>query len=235
MRKPQPYKQSAEPQPVAQPVQLPDTRRGSPLPWVSVTPGLAYGRYLTDQVEDNARNESNRFQVAATINQTLGADAPLWRRPATRRPPVREEARDLRPTLGMAAARTDSSPCGSSTPRSVSKLAYAGSVGSQALFGIPVVHRLRWHSQLKEGSLVWPFEINRPVHPGRGSYTPRSGPGRFRPGHDAKLRSHRRTKAGIEIGKSHPDWPESIDREAGPLKCCGDVLIDFHDRTASDH
>src|SRR5271155_655726 len=35
-------------------------------------------RYLTDHVEDNARNRSNRFEVAAGINQMLGADAPFW-------------------------------------------------------------------------------------------------------------------------------------------------------------
>lgn len=43
-------------------------------------------------------------------------------------------------------------------PHSVFKLFTPGSVGSQALTGIPVVHRIRYHSLLRDLSLVWPFE-----------------------------------------------------------------------------
>ena len=234
MRKPQPYKQSAEPQPVAQPVRLPDTRRGSPLPWVSVTPGLAYGRYLTDQVEDNARNESNRFQVAATINQTLGADA-IVEAPTTRRPPVSEEARDLRPTLGMAAARTDSSPCGSSTPRSVSKLRLRG-VGRQ-----PSAVR---HPGRAPSALAFPTEGGEPGLAVRDqpSRPPRPGivHAEIWPG-TIPTRSRCQTPiAPSDEGRDRDrEKPSRLAREhrsgGRPLKCCGDVLIDFHDRTASDH
>ena len=38
------------------------------------------------------------------------------------------------------------------------KLSYPGSVGSQALVGIPCVHNLRRHPQLVQISRVWPFE-----------------------------------------------------------------------------
>jgi hypothetical protein len=43
-------------------------------------------------------------------------------------------------------------------PHSVFKLYTPGSVGSQALTGIPVVHRLRTHPLLRDLSLLWPFE-----------------------------------------------------------------------------
>jgi hypothetical protein len=70
----------------------------------------------------------------------------------------------------MASYRNGGRPSGLFTtrvfsPQSVWKLAYAGSVGSQGLLGIPVVHRLRWDSQLQGVSLVWPFEITVPSIP----------------------------------------------------------------------
>jgi precorrin-8X/cobalt-precorrin-8 methylmutase len=43
-------------------------------------------------------------------------------------------------------------------PFSVWQLLGAGSVGSQALTGIPVVRRLRHHPLLSDRSAVWPFE-----------------------------------------------------------------------------
>jgi len=47
-------------------------------------------------------------------------------------------------------------------PQPAWKLAGAGAVGSQALVGIPVVHRLRWHEELVDVSRVWPFEVVLP-------------------------------------------------------------------------
>lgn len=123
-------------------------------------------RYLTGRVEDDAANRSNRFQVAAAINQMLGPDAPFWGRPAT-------QPRDHLPERKTVAygrlaewrrAETALHDVGLH-PQSVWKLAYAGSVGSQALLGIPVVHRLRRDPRLREVSLVWPFEVTVPSVP----------------------------------------------------------------------
>ena len=45
-------------------------------------------------------------------------------------------------------------------PQSTWKLFGYGSVGSQALTGIPVVSRLRHAPGLSDASAVWPFEVN---------------------------------------------------------------------------
>jgi precorrin-8X/cobalt-precorrin-8 methylmutase len=123
-------------------------------------------RYLTNQVQDDTRNRSNRFQVAAAINQMLGADAPFWGRPATQPNMYLPEKKTV--TYGRLsecrlAERTLHGV--GLHPQSVWKLAYAGSVGSQALLGIPVVHRLRWDSELEKVSVVWPFETTIPSIP----------------------------------------------------------------------
>lgn len=123
-------------------------------------------RYLTDRVEDSAGNESNRFQVAAAVNRMLGPDAPFWGRPATQ--PDAHVAATKTVTYGRLAEwrRAELALHGvGRRPQSVWKLAYAGSVGSQALLGIPVVHRLRWDPRLRDVSLVWPFEVTVPLIP----------------------------------------------------------------------
>jgi hypothetical protein len=62
---------------------------------------------------------------------------------------------------------TSSAACSSAvnTPQSTWKLLGAGSVGSQALTGIPVVSRLRNHRELESVSRVWPFELPVPNPP----------------------------------------------------------------------
>jgi precorrin-8X/cobalt-precorrin-8 methylmutase len=114
-------------------------------------------------------NASNRFAVASELNQRLIAHA-YWGRPAKqphqhlsmRRDVVRyrlegEEA-------GLAEWR-DVERCLHAEkryPQSAWKLLGAGSVGSQALTGIPVVSRLRADPDLRAVSRVWPFEVAVP-------------------------------------------------------------------------
>jgi precorrin-8X/cobalt-precorrin-8 methylmutase len=122
--------------------------------------------YLAEQVQDDERNRSNRFGVAAKINRLLGADAPFWGRPSTQ-PDAHLPATKAvtyghlsewrRAELALHAAGLH--------PHSVWKLAYPGSVGSQALLGIPVLHRLRWKAELRDVSLIWPFEVTVPSFP----------------------------------------------------------------------
>jgi precorrin-8X/cobalt-precorrin-8 methylmutase len=50
-------------------------------------------------------------------------------------------------------------------PQPVWKLLGVGSVGSQAITGIPVVSRLRDDPRLQEVSRVWPFEVAAPDLP----------------------------------------------------------------------
>jgi hypothetical protein len=120
---------------------------------------------LARAVEDDARNRNNRFSVASRLNERLGpGPGPFWMRPETAgtaalaltRPrfPYETSAGPLpefRETeLALKARRLH--------PQSAWKLSGAGSVGSQALLGIPVVHALRFDPGLANISRVWPFE-----------------------------------------------------------------------------
>lgn len=127
--------------------------------------------YLASEVSDDNRNQSNRFAVAAAINQQLGSDAPFWGRPASQpfdHLPTRKEVTYRgRHAGGLSEWRAveERLYAAGKRPQSAWKLAYTGSVGSQALLGIPVVHRLRWNPQLRDVSAVWPFEVSVPDQP----------------------------------------------------------------------
>jgi len=133
----------------------------------------AIWRYLADHVQDvGPTNENNRFEVASAINARLGHHA-FWGRPAAR------GLKSLSMRRDQVRYRIDGEAAGlgewrevevmlhrrGSRPQSVWKLWGAGSVGSQALTGIPVVYRLRHDSRLEAISRVWPFEVDVPELP----------------------------------------------------------------------
>ncbi len=118
---------------------------------------------LTQHIADNAHNTNNRFVVANHLNAAAGpAAGPFWGRPQGQqnlyehlpatRPNVYNdnlaEFRQIEVTLQQQGR----------WPKSVWQLFYNGSVGSQTLMGIPVLNRLRFHDQLRDCSVVWPFE-----------------------------------------------------------------------------
>ena len=106
---------------------------------------------FTDLVEDNDRNQNNRFAVAAQLNQRMGfAEGPFWGCPVKQTGPFLSP---YRPKQHFIAERR---LCEVPVPKSQPgwKLAYIGSVGSQGLMGIPVLERLR----ARHGVRVWPFE-----------------------------------------------------------------------------
>jgi precorrin-8X/cobalt-precorrin-8 methylmutase len=124
--------------------------------------------YLAEQISDDGRNVSNRFEVAAGINRRLQRHAPFWGRPESLRTQDLSTRKDVsyhgHRNGGLSEWRQveDNLRRNRKHPQSVWKLAYPGSVGSQALVGIPVVHRLRWHPELRDVSKVWPFEVAVP-------------------------------------------------------------------------
>jgi precorrin-8X/cobalt-precorrin-8 methylmutase len=131
-------------------------------------PWLATWERLDALVEDDAQNRNNRFAVAARLNRLLSADGgPFWGCPVggacdglAPRHHRRHDALDL-----AERRRTEADFKG---PQPVWKLYGNGSVGGQALTGIPVVHALR--RALGETAAVWPFEtgLAAPVrHAGR--------------------------------------------------------------------
>jgi hypothetical protein len=124
---------------------------------------LATWTELTERIRDAPDNRSNRFQVAADLNARLGdaTPGPFWGCPAAAR------AATLRPTSpgfdypldgGRTLARLRLADRRVPGVQEVWKLMGAGSVGSQALLGIPRVHWLRQHPDLRAVSRVWPFE-----------------------------------------------------------------------------
>jgi molybdopterin-guanine dinucleotide biosynthesis adapter protein len=111
----------------------------------------AIWRWLTDHITDDG-NRNNRFAVADAINAHMG-NGPFWGRPASLPLPHLPERKAIDyPALGLPERRAAETH----VPRAqaVWKLFTTGSVGSQALMGLPMIHRL---SQ-RPGTAVWPFD-----------------------------------------------------------------------------
>lgn len=109
--------------------------------------------WIAGQIADGPDNRNNRFDVAARINQALGGPGPFWGCPASQPRPHLPACKtvDYR-ALGLAEKRQVERENPPAKP--VWQLLGAGSVGSQALLGIPVVHRIA----AATGAAVWPFE-----------------------------------------------------------------------------
>lgn len=112
-------------------------------------------RWLADAVTDTPDNRNNRFAVAARINALFPeSPGPFWSHPAGQ-PwpglPYRRAGIDYA-ALGLAEARAAEAV----VPRAKSPwmLFNPGSVGSQSLLGLPMIHRF---SQMP-GIAVWPFD-----------------------------------------------------------------------------
>jgi precorrin-8X/cobalt-precorrin-8 methylmutase len=134
-------------------------------------PWLAIWRLLAREIEDDERNQNNRFDVASRLNAQLGREpGPFWGCPPRR---VSDSLRPTKPTFpyrGLAEYRAVDLALrerrAATRPLAVWQLMYAGCVGSQALVGIPVVHALRFDPELEAVSGVWPFETGFVPDPG---------------------------------------------------------------------
>jgi precorrin-8X/cobalt-precorrin-8 methylmutase len=114
---------------------------------------------LAGKISDDSRNLNNRFDVASSLNAAAGpGHGPFWGCPPKARTP------HLRPTRRPAAACwryvEQRLRAAGRHPQESFKLLGAGSVGSQTMLGIPIVHRLSHDALLAPHSLVWPFEWN---------------------------------------------------------------------------
>lgn len=109
--------------------------------------------WLAARISDGPDNANNRFEVAAGINAILGGPGPFWGCPTARAtpqlPPRKTVAYDRLRLAEKRQVERETPPA-----KPVWQLLGAGSVGSQALLGIPVVHRLAERHQ----AAVWPFE-----------------------------------------------------------------------------
>jgi len=138
-----------------------------PAPWVRI-----WG-FLASTITDDAKNKSNRWHVASELNKTLmpapHPAGPFWSCPAraataTLKP--NKQAGSLafpfrtRAGIALEEWRHVDERAGeqNSSIQSAWKLFTSGSVGSQALVGIPRVAKLRHDPLLAPISKVWPFE-----------------------------------------------------------------------------
>ena len=102
---------------------------------------LAVWAALAARIEDDARNRNNRFDVAEALNGLFPGVGPFWGCPAGRATVNLPARGTLRHGHGMAEKREverrlpRAQPCW--------KLFTTGSVGSQALLGLPHLHALR--------------------------------------------------------------------------------------------
>jgi precorrin-8X/cobalt-precorrin-8 methylmutase len=129
-------------------------------------PWRATWRHLADAIDDDDRNHNNRWEVAAELNRRIGQrwfwGAPVRRagehltskKPGIDAPPA--EFREVERRLRDDHLRRPF-PC--------RQLLGVGSVGSQALTGIPVLEHLRTHTALAARLKVWPFEPIDPATP----------------------------------------------------------------------
>lgn len=109
--------------------------------------------WIAGEIKDGPDNANNRFEVAARINRQLGGAGPFWGCPKARPRPYLSPFKLVDyPAIGLAEKRRVEHENPPAKP--VWQLLGAGSVGSQALLGIPVVHRLATNT----GAAVWPFE-----------------------------------------------------------------------------
>jgi hypothetical protein len=119
-------------------------------------PWQAVWTQLDRMVKDKTDNTNNRFGVGAEINRRLtGGPFPFWGVPprdalTTIQPKrTRDHGPEDLPELRLTEARVKGAP-------SVWKLYYNGSIGGQAILGIPMARRMK--QAYGDKMLVWPFE-----------------------------------------------------------------------------
>ena len=123
---------------------------------------------LAQLVADSDDNSSNRFDVAAYLNHRLGGGpGPFWGVPPGRAYVALGAGKPFSfPFRGLPERRLAELRATRAQP--VWKIAYPGSVGSQALTGIPRVRWLRDHPALRPHARVWPFETGFGVNGRQG-------------------------------------------------------------------
>lgn len=120
---------------------------------------LSLWPHLAGLIRDTEANENNRFRVAQDLNGRFPGLGPFWGRPThldLPGLPARGTDRTFRWSPALRA-------CEAAAPgvQEVWKLYTTGSVGSQALLGIPALQRLRL--AFPGRVTVWPFEPPGPV------------------------------------------------------------------------
>ena len=126
--------------------------------------GLGGGRVLAARlarlIEDDRAGANNRFEVAAAVNAELGdgGPGPFWNCPPGKATATLTQHKPSFNGRGFGEWRIVEQRLKSRGIQSPWKLFTSGSVGSQALVGLPAVHRLLTAPELADRSRLWPFE-----------------------------------------------------------------------------
>ena len=119
--------------------------------------------WLARRIEDEPNNANNRYDVAAEINEAYSGIGPCWGRPSAwpfPTIPERNSARTVQEPHPRERRIADQHADGAKT---VWQLAYAGSVGSQVLLGLPALQRLVKDPSIAGRIAVWPLQTGLQV------------------------------------------------------------------------
>ena len=123
---------------------------------------LAVWREIDKNIKDRDDNENNRFEVAGDLNRRVSSGCyPFWGCPQGR------ESATLSCTMRPKGNLAERRQTDIGNMQSIWKLFGNGSVGSQALLGIPRLLALRYDVELSTISRVWPFEVGLGALPSR--------------------------------------------------------------------
>ena len=114
--------------------------------------------WLEQHIEDSERNANNRFDVAEKVNKLYPGCGPFWGRLGNcphSYVPARKSDRSNHDAHPQERRIADRRAEGAKT---IWQLAYAGSVGSQTLLGLPALKRLIGKAHIKGRTSIWPFE-----------------------------------------------------------------------------
>jgi hypothetical protein len=123
---------------------------------------LAVWREISSRIVDRDDNSNNRFEVASYLNHRIsGGRYPFWGCPHSR------ESATMSCTKGPPGHLAEKRLTDIGNMQPIWKLYGNGSVGSQALLGIPHLTALRNDAVLSPVSRVWPFETGLGALPSR--------------------------------------------------------------------
>lgn len=118
-------------------------------PWASMW------KFLADNVRDKADNTNNRFAVAAKINRLMTDEArPFWGAPAN---DAQRWLSSTKPAEAGPLPERRRTETAAKRAKTVWQVFGNGTVGSQAILGVPAVKRLV--DELGPKAAVWPFSF----------------------------------------------------------------------------
>ena len=119
---------------------------------------MALWDWLAARIEDAPDNANNRYDVAAAVNDAYPGLGPFWGRPAAWPYPTIPERASERTERSAHPPERRLCDIRATGAKTVWQLAYAGSVGSQMLLGLPALKRLTQDPRIAGRTAIWPFE-----------------------------------------------------------------------------